>query len=367
MRVDGVVRVLVVDDSAVMRKLISSILEKDSGIEVVATAIDGDFALNKIEQVRPDVITLDIDMPRMDGITALRQITARYSIPVVMLSSLTSAGAVKTMQALELGAVDFLCKPKSVADIANVGQELILKVKGAARVRNGMGSIAHGRRTRDFGEGKSYGAVGPLSGLNRIVAIGASSGGPYALRGLLPQLPRSLNAGIVIVQHMPETFTTMLAHWLDDICEIDVKEAGSGDLVTLGTALIAPGGYHMTVRRQAGGAEVVLERGNPVNGHVPSVEVLFQSVAKEYGPDATAVIMTGMGNDGSSAMGDIKKAGGKTIAQDEESCAIYGMPRLAVERGFIEKVVPLSGMAEHLVAEVGMRPEKGRERNAEAR
>jgi two-component system chemotaxis response regulator CheB len=364
MLVDGAVRVLVVDDSAVMRKLISSILDKDSGIEVVATAIDGDFALNKIEQIRPDVITLDIDMPRMDGLTALRQIVTRHSIPVVMLSSLTSAGAVKTMQALELGAVDFVCKPKSVADIANVGEELIMKVKGAARARNGIGSIVRGHRARDFREGKPLGSV---SGLNKIVAIGASSGGPYALRGLLPQLPRSLNAGIVLVQHMPENFTAMLAHWLDEICEIDVKEASRGDMVTLGSVMIAPGGYHMTVRRQAVGAEIVLERGNPVNGHMPSVEVLFQSVAKEYGPDATAVIMTGMGNDGSSAIGDIKKAGGKTIAQDEESCAIYGMPRLAVERGYVEKVVPLSGIADYLIAEVGLRTERGRERNAETR
>jgi len=349
---DGTIRVLVVDDSAVMRKLISGILDREAEIEVVATAIDGDFALNKIEQIKPDVITMDIDMPRMDGITALNHIAARHSIPVVMLSSLTSRGAAMTMQALELGAVDFVCKPVSVADIASVAEELIAKVKGASRMSNGARRLFPARRGGNFGKGKLNGGD---SRADKIVAIGASSGGPYALRTLLPQIPRSFAAGIVIVQHMPENFTTMLAHWLDDICEINVKEASNGDMVIPGSALIAPGGYHMGIRKKLGGAEVFLERGEPVNGHRPSVEVLFQSVVKEYGSNATAVIMTGMGNDGSNAIGEIKEAGGKTIAQDEASCAVYGMPRLAVEKGFIDRVVSLSGMADCLLTEVGER------------
>ncbi len=361
---NGAIRVLVVDDSAVMRKLISSILDKEPGIEVVATAIDGDFALNKIDQIKPDVITMDIDMPRMDGITALGRIVATQSIPVVMLSSLTSAGAALTMQALELGAVDFVCKPKSVADVSKVSEELILKIKGAARVRRSIRdevSPSIGLGGRKFKSRRSE------PGSSKIVAIGASSGGPYALRALLPKIPRTFGAGIVIVQHMPETFTTMLAHWLDEICEISVREAVSGDLVTPGTALIAPGGFHLSLKRRGSGVEVVLERGVPVNGHMPSVDVLFQSVAKEYGRDATAIIMTGMGNDGSFAIGEVKKAGGKTVAQDEDSCAVYGMPRLAVENGFVEKVLPLSGIAEYLLMEVGEYSETGRRGSAEAR
>ncbi|HEX5733054.1 MAG TPA: chemotaxis response regulator protein-glutamate methylesterase [Blastocatellia bacterium] len=361
---DQMVKVLVVDDSAVMRKLISGILDRDAGIEVVATAIDGDFALNKIDQIKPDVITMDIDMPRMDGITALRHIVARCSIPVVMLSSLTATGAAMTMQALELGAVDFVCKPRSVADITNVGEELILKVKGAARLKRGIRRFAPSLGARDYGDHKK---ALEDTGSNKIVAIGASSGGPYALRSFLPQIPHGFDAGIVVVQHMPESFTTMLAHWLDEICEIRVKEATNGEKVTAGGALIAPAGYHMSIKKRITGAEVILERGNPVNGHMPSVDVLFRSVAKEYGSDAIGVIMTGMGNDGSVAIGEIKEAGGKAIAQDEKSCAVYGMPRLAVERGYVNNVVSLSGMAEYLVVEVGVRNEIERGRNAEAR
>ena len=269
---DGTIRVLVVDDSAVMRKLISNILDRDAGIEVVATAIDGDFALNKIDQIKPDVITMDIDMPRMDGITALRHIVAKHSVPVVMLSSLTTTGAAMTMQALQLGAVNFVCKPGSLADITNVGEELILKVKGAARVNTSARRLAPSRGKKYCGE-RMPATEGARS--NRIVAIGASSGGPYALRSFLPQIPGGLDAGIVVVQHMPESFTTMLARWLDEICEVRVKEANNGDIVTAGKALIAPGGYHMSIKRKRSGAEVILERGNPVNGHMPWVECSF--------------------------------------------------------------------------------------------
>ena len=364
MQGDGAIRVLVVDDSAVMRKLISNILDNEPGIEVVATAIDGDFALNKIDQIKPDVITMDVDMPRMDGITALSRIVAMHSVPVLMLSSLTSTGAAMTMQALKAGAVDFVCKPKSIADVSKVSEELILKVKGAARVKRSVRDdipTCINSRTRKEGVHKS------VPGSSRIVAIGASSGGPYALRALLPKIPRDFGAGIVIVQHMPETFTTMLAHWLDEICEIDVREASCGDLAIPGTALIAPGGYHLSLKRRSTGCEVILDRGEPVNGHMPSVEVLFRSVAREYGRDATAVIMTGMGNDGSIAIGEIKRAGGRTVAQDEESCAVYGMPRLAVENEFVEKVIPLSGIADYLVSEIGEHSELERRGNAKSR
>jgi two-component system chemotaxis response regulator CheB len=267
------------------------------------------------------------------------------------------------MQALQLGAVDFVCKPGSLADITNVGEELILKVKGAARVNTSARRLAP-TRGKKYCCGRMHGIEGARS--NRIVAIGASSGGPNALRSFLPQIPGGLDAGIVVVQHMPESFTTMLARWLDEICEVRVKEANNGEIVTAGNALIAPGGCHMSIKRKGSGAEVILEKGNPVNGHMPSVDLLFRSVAKEYGADAIGIIMTGMGNDGSVAIGEIKEAGGKTIAQDEESCAVYGMPRLAVEGGFVDKVVSLSGMAEYLLDEVGVRDKIGRGSNAEA-
>src|SRR5262249_30813484 len=199
-------------------------------------------------------------------------------------------------------------------------------------------------------------ALSAPSACNKIVAIGASSGGPHALRYLLPRIPSDLGAGIVIVQHMPESFTTMLARWLDEICELEVKEARDGDLAAPGKALIAPGNAHMRVRRTPSGCEVLLERGTAVSGHMPSVDVLFRSIAQEYGSNATAMIMTGMGSDGAQGIGEIRKAGGHTIAQDEESCAVFGMPRVAIERGNVQRIVPLADMASYLESVVGRLP-----------
>jgi len=225
-----------VDDSAVMRKLISKCLEKDPGIEVVATAIDGDFALSKVDQLKPDVVTLDVDMPRMDGITALGHIVAKHDIPVVMLSSLTARGAALTMRALEKGAVDFICKPGGPSQIGEMADELISKIKGASRGK----IVAANNRALDRRVTKKR-PVGLSSGsrAQKVVAIGASSGGPHALRYLLPRIPADLNACLLIVQHMPESFTSMLARWLDEICDLDVREAIEGDLIAPGKALIA--------------------------------------------------------------------------------------------------------------------------------
>jgi two-component system, chemotaxis family, protein-glutamate methylesterase/glutaminase len=342
------IRVLVVDDSAVMRRMIQGLLERDPEIEVVATAIDGDFALNKVDQLTPDVITLDIDMPRMDGLTALGRILARRYVPVIMLSSLTTEGAALTMKALEMGAVEFVCKPRGAAQVSEMAEELLTKVKAAGRAKTtepvalpaGLRGYRHVRPSPDCAG-------------DRVVAIGASSGGPHALRQLLPKIPGDFNAGIVIVQHMPESFTSMLARWLDEICEIEVREAKQGDVVRRGCALIAPGNAHMRLRKSGRGWEVVLERGALVNGHMPSVDVMFSSVAAECGPRSTAVIMTGMGSDGATAMGEVRRAGGHTVAQDEESCAIFGMPKVAINKGYIEKVVPLAELADYLVSVVG--------------
>jgi len=364
------VRVLIVDDSAVMRKLISNILDRDSGIEVVGTAIDGDFALKKVESLKPDVVTLDVDMPRMDGMTALSEIVSRHAIPVLMLSSLTARGAELTMRALELGAVDFVCKPKGAARIGELAEELVTKIKAAARTQKVILGAAHSpssppspppARGQSFTGGLTApkGFTGDLTvpkvfmgdrSSDRIIAIGASSGGPHALRYLLPKLPADFDAAIVVVQHMPESFTSMLARWLDEICALEVREARSGDLAVPGKILIAPGNMHMKVRRTASGGEVILESGALVNGHMPSVDVLFWSVAKEYGERATGVIMTGMGSDGAAGIVEIRKSGGRTIAQDEASCAIFGMPRVAIESGHVDKVAPLSEMASFLAA-----------------
>jgi len=343
------IRVLVVDDSAVMRKMIPSLLEKDGELEVVATAIDGDFALNKIDQLKPDVVTLDIDMPRMDGLTALSHIVSKHAIPVIMLSSLTTRGAALTMKALEIGAVDFICKPKAIAQVGEMAGELVSKIKAAARQKAVPLSVAPAvRRTS---KKKTAAVPGVSSG--GIVAIGASSGGPHALRYMLPRIPTDFGAGIVVVQHMPESFTAMFAQWLDEICDVSVREARDGDVIAPGTVLIAPGNAHLRVRKRLNGGEVSLEKGSLVNGHMPSVDVLFKSVAEEYGSQSIAVLMTGMGSDGAEGLGLIKQSGGRTIAQDKESCAIFGMPRVAIEKGYAEKVVPLADLASYLISAVG--------------
>jgi two-component system chemotaxis response regulator CheB len=344
------IRVLVVDDSAVMRKIISSMLSRDESIEVVATAIDGDFAIAKVNQLKPDVVTLDVDMPRMDGITALGQIARKHQIAVLMLSSLTTRDAALTMKALEMGAVDFICKPRNAGMMASMAEELISKVKAASRSRLMPTldlSLNASRGKKKLPEGWAP------AGAERLLAIGASSGGPNALRYLLPRIPADLDAGIVIVQHMPESFTSVMAKWLDDICEIQVREARDCDLIVPGVALVAPGSSHLTVKRTALGAMVQLEKSTPVNGHMPSVDVLFRSVAKEYGRHATALIMTGMGSDGAEGIGEIRKAGGLTVAQDKESCAIFGMPRAAIERGYIDRVASLIDIAPCLLTAIG--------------
>ena len=344
------IRVLVVDDSAVMRKLISNLLARDDEIEVIATAIDGDFALGKIEQVKPDVVTLDLEMPRMDGLTTLEHIVTQYRLPVVMLSSFTERGAAATMQALEKGAVDFVCKPKVASQITGLADELISKIKGAAR--SGVASLNLGLAHAEGKKAKWQWATSS-PGNTQVLAIGASSGGPHALRYLLPRLPADFAAPILIVQHLPEAFTAMLARWLDEMCAIEVKEAEAGELALPGRAYLAPARAHMTVKKVTNGAEIQLQPGAPVNGHMPSVDVLFNAVAESFGAAAMAVILTGMGSDGASGLGEIRRAGGHTIAQDEASCAVYGMPRVAVQRGGAKHVLALADIAPHLISRIG--------------
>ncbi|HEX6504715.1 MAG TPA: chemotaxis response regulator protein-glutamate methylesterase [Terriglobales bacterium] len=349
----GQVRVLVVDDSALMRKLIPQILEHDEAIAVVGTAMDGNFALKKIEELRPQVITLDLEMPGLNGIDTLKAIMRKHRLPVIVVSSHTTAGASITLKALALGAFDFVAKPQEVSGhMPDIAQELISKIKAAAHSK-GIAIqpvIETGARVS-----KTAMPGGPAS---RVVAIGISTGGPNALQHVLSKLPSDFPGTILIVQHMPEGFTEMFARRMDECCAIRVKEAVSGDLLLAGRALICPGNRHLKVKRLPLGEVAVLSDEARVNGHRPSVDVLFRSVAEEFGTRGIAVLMTGMGEDGAAGLGVVQKAGGMTIAQSEDSCIVFGMPKAAIERGFATRIIHLDALANTLQAQCGAREEK---------
>jgi two-component system, chemotaxis family, protein-glutamate methylesterase/glutaminase len=343
------IRVLVVDDSALMRKLIPAILARDPSIEVVGTAMDGAFALKKIEELHPDVVTLDLEMPRMDGMETLRLIMKRAPLPVILFSTHSKEGAYSTLKALAFGAVDFIAKPTDAAggNLETIADQLIEKIKVAKR--------AVGRKLPPAVVAIDPPALkkGIRNSLppNRIIAIGVSTGGPNALQFVLSQIPGDFPASILVVQHMPEGFTEMFARRLDECCALDVQEAKSGDLLIAGRVLICPGNRHMMVRRMPRGDITVLSDGLPVNGHRPSADVLFRSVAQEFGLTAVGVIMTGMGEDGAEGLGAIKAAGGMTIAQSEETCVVGGMPRAAILKGHANKIVPLESLGTFLVSQ----------------
>jgi len=339
-------RVLVVDDSALMRKLIPQTLLHDPSIEVVGTAMDGLIGLRKIEELRPHVVTLDLEMPRMDGIEMLRQITRKHRVPVIVVSAHTEQGATLTLKALSLGAFDFVTKPQEAASgkLQQIASELALKIKVAAASGAPKMIITVPSTRRKEARRFSTAPRWP----SRIVAIGVSTGGPNALQYLFSQLPEDFPGCLLVVQHMPEGFTDMFARRLDESSAIEVKEAQSGDLLLAGRALICPGNRHLKVRRMEHGDIAVLVDQPRVNGHRPSVDVLFHSVAQEFGSKAVAVLMTGMGDDGAAGLGAIKNAGGFTIAQSPDTCVVDSMPRSAIERGFVSRVVSLSGIASML-------------------
>jgi two-component system chemotaxis response regulator CheB len=341
------VRVLVVDDSALMRKLIPQILQSDSSIQVVGTAMDGNFGLKKIEEVKPQVVTLDLDMPGMGGLDMLKEIMVRHPVPVIVVSSHSTQGASVTLQALSMGAFDFVAKPIDVsANMPEIARELIAKIKAAAQSRRV--TIAPPLEPQKPSQKTTLETKTQAS---RIVVIGISTGGPQALQYLLPQLPKNFPGTIVIVQHMPEGFTDMFSRRLEEICAITVKEAQSGDLLLAGRALICPGNRHIKVKRLPMGDVAVLNDEPRVNGHRPSVDVLFKSVAEEFGEKSIAVLMTGMGEDGAQGLGLVKKAGGMTIAQSEDSCVVFGMPKAAIERGYAVRVIGLDALANTLQAQ----------------
>jgi len=347
------VRVLVVDDSALMRKLIPLILERDPEIEVVGTAMDGAFALRKIAELQPDVVTLDLEMPRMDGLETLRMIMRGAPMPVIVFSAHSKEGAYSTFKALALGAIDFVAKPRDAAagNLEPVASQLADKIKVAKRA-GGPKMMPKPPMEQAVPKTSKKRTRAPLPP-NRIIAIGISTGGPNALQYLLSQIPGEFPASFVIVQHMPEGFTDMFARRLDECCGLEVQEAKSGDLLIAGRVLICPGNRHMMVRRMPRGDMIVLSDTPPINGHRPSADVLFHSVAQEFGLTSVGIIMTGMGEDGAEGIGAIKASGGTTIAQSEETCVVGGMPRAANLRGFIQKVLPLDGLASYLISNYG--------------
>lgn len=344
-------RVMVVDDSALMRRMIPLILEKSPDIEVVATAVDGRFALSKAEKDRPDVITLDLDMPGMDGITALKHIVRDFGIPVVVVSSMTTRGAELTMKAFELGAMDVVAKPVNAisVNIKEIAQELIEKVLAVGR--SSTAKLRTEAPVEKLPEPKLVGCSRTKMA-EQVIAIGISTGGPNALSYMLPQLPADLPSAVLVVQHMPAGFTGVFASRLNKACALEVREARDGDLVTPGRVLIAPGDSHMKIKKTAISTIVVLSSRPAVNGHRPSADVLFNSVAVEYGPNSVGVIMTGMGEDGAEGIGEIKRAGGRTLAQDESSSIVFGMPKAAIKRGYVDRVIPLDRMAGAITGEI---------------
>lgn len=338
------IRVLIVDDSAIARQVIGKALESDPGIEVVGTAPDPYVARDKIIELKPDVISLDVEMPRMDGVTFLRKIMKHHPLPVVMVSSLTQKGAEITMQALESGAVDVVAKPvMEKHNLSEITIELVDKIKSASRakVKAPLKSAELAKKRR------------PLTSMttttNKVVAIGASTGGTEALKDVLSRMPAN-SPGILVVQHMPETFTTAFAARLDKMSVIKVKEAEHGDSLVPGVCLLAPGNKHMLLRRSGSRYYVDVKDGPLISRHRPSVEVLFNSVAKTAGKNAVGVIMTGMGGDGSSGMLNMKKEGAATIAQDEKTCVVFGMPKEAIKLGGVDKTVPLDKIPETIIS-----------------
>jgi two-component system, chemotaxis family, protein-glutamate methylesterase/glutaminase len=338
------IRVLVVDDSALMRGVLSQILSTDPAIKVVGVASDPLVAREKIKALDPDVITLDIEMPRLDGLAFLERVMRLRPMPVVMISALTQKGAVATLQALEMGAVDFIAKSTLDAErgLAVFKDEVIGKVKAAAKA-----SIPTARRP-SLPPVLAPGSVSRPPASNKIVAIGASTGGVVALKDVLAVLPTD-GPPILIVQHMPPGFTRTFAARLDSLCAMRVAEAADEARVLPGHVYIAPGGQHLTLSRGDGQYRCRLSDGPPVNGHIPSVDVLFDSIAGAAGANAVGVLLTGMGKDGAQGLQRMREAGGATACQDEASCLIYGMPKAAKALGAAEHELPLDRIAAYIL------------------
>ncbi|MBA1334463.1 MAG: Chemotaxis response regulator protein-glutamate methylesterase CheB [Firmicutes bacterium] len=340
------IKVLVVDDSALMRKALKEIIMTDDSLDVVATARDGQDAVEKVHDLKPDVITMDINMPVMDGLTSMQYILNDYpEVPVLIISSLTTEGALTTFEALELGAFDYVAKPSGTvsSNIHVVGREIIQKIKLAYKNANKKSIRDRIKRRNAAVSPKKAVPVRKVNipksaGLSKVVVIGISTGGPGTLMEVLPALPQELKAALIVIQHMPPSFTSSFAKRLDDACRFPFKEAEAGDILQDGRGYLAPGGYQLVVRREGGMLRLT---NNPKTVFMPSVNVTMESVLNAYGgKNVIGVLMTGMGDDGADAMVKIRNAGGMTIAEDESTAVVFGMPREAIERGGAEIVVP---------------------------
>ncbi len=346
-------RVLVVDDSAFMRKLLTDLFEQSPDFQVLDTARNGQDALEKVKRLKPDLVTMDVEMPVMDGLRALEAIMRESPVPVVMISSLTKKGADETVRALALGAVDFVAKAGgAISSIATIQDDILRVCRAAAKV-----NLKHLSKPVLPAVRATAPVVrriaGAGNGAQRIVAIGTSTGGPKALQEVITKLPADLPCGVVVVQHMPPGFTRSLSERLNSLSELTVKEAADQDEIKAGHVYIAPGDYHMAVVRDAAGKAIIrLNQALPVGGHRPAVDPMFVSVAEAFGRNAVAVLMTGMGQDGAKGMEAIKARQGWNIAEDQSTAIVYGMPKAAVERGVVDKAVPLTLIPDEIIRAV---------------
>ena len=337
------IRVLIVDDSAVVRKVMTEELSRYEDIEIVGTAVDPYVARDKIIELRPDVITLDLEMPRMDGLSFLAKLMKHFPIPIVILSSLTPKNSELALKALDLGAVDVLCKPGAAYSTKNISQQLALAIRSAAVAKVNNNTRQAQPETKKISTNNLL-----VQTTHKVIAIGASTGGTKAIEAVLSRLPATI-PGIVIVQHMPEHFTRSFAQRLNEICPMEVREARDNDRVVPGVALIAPGNHHMVLTRNGGTYLAKIKDGPRVHYQRPSVDVLFQSVAKSAARNVVGVLLTGMGADGAKGLLAMQQNGAHTIAQDEATCVVYGMPKEAVKLGAADKVVPLGGIPQAIV------------------
>lgn len=337
------IRVLIVDDSAIVRKMLAEALASEPDMEVVGTAPDPFVARDKIVSLRPDVITLDIEMPRMDGLTFLKKIMKFHPLPVIIISSLAQSSSQAALEALQCGAVEVLAKPGGPYSVGELKHDLPHKVRAAAQAR-----ICKPKAQLAAPVSPPTPAFSSASD-STVIAIGASTGGTEALREVLTGLPANM-PGILVVQHIPPVFSLAFANRLDNLCRLHVKEAADGDRLTPGLVLIAPGNFHMTLRQTGGQYSVRVQDGPRVCYQRPSVDVLFESVAQAAQGDAIGAILTGMGSDGAQGLLKMKRAGARTLAQDEASCVVFGMPREAIRMGAVDRIAPLDRVAEELTA-----------------
>jgi two-component system chemotaxis response regulator CheB len=349
------IKVLVVDDSALIRSLLTEIINKQPDMEVIGTAPDPLIAREKIKALNPDVLTLDVEMPKMDGVVFLEKLMRLRPMPVVMVSSLTEKSSSITLQALELGAFDYVTKPK--LDIRNglseYAEELTDKIRGAARAKLKAQNVAQKTiRPKNSADVVLAAEHRDFSTTEKIISVGSSTGGTEALKVFLMDLPAD-SPGILITQHMPEAFTKTFAKRLDGLCKIAVKEAEHGERILPGHAYLAPGNRHLLLKRSGANYMIGLSDGPPVNRHRPSVDVLFRSAANYAGKNSIGIIMTGMGDDGAAGMLEMHQAGAYTLAQDEQSCVVFGMPKEAIARGGVAEIVSLKDLSRHLLSWLG--------------